>query len=387
MMKKRIFYGLPVLWFLLLVSLLCFPIAAESETDSFAEAMPEEYTDFLESIPKDILELLPDGLFSDDSGTVGDAVNEMSSFSYLLQTVLSLVGLRIGDCAKILASVCGILLLAAVSRALQNAFGNKTLGNAFAFCSVLVVTLSLLAQSYRCIESITDYFSALRTMTAATLPLMGTLYAMGGNVATAVASTSGLSVFMIILEELVGKTVVPFCGLCMAFALVGALDPALRLGSLLSALKKNYTTALAFLMMLLLAMLGAQTLLGAHSDTLAMRSAKFAAGNLIPVVGGSVSELLRTVSAGIGYLRGTVGICGVLLLLFTLLPTLTELFLLRLTWQIAAALADMLGCDNEKKLLDEFASLLGYLIAAVSICSSVLLLALTLLAQCASAIG
>jgi hypothetical protein len=46
-----------------------------------------------------------------------------------------------------------------------------------------------------------------------------------------------------------------------------------------------------------------------------------------------------------------------------------------------------LGCKNEQKLLDEFASLNGYLIAAVSICSSVLLLSVTLLAHCASAMG
>ena len=134
-------------------------------------------------------------------------------------------------------------------------------------------------------------------------------------------------------------------------------------------------------------MLAAQTTLAAKADTLAMRSAKFAAGNLIPVVGGSVSELIRTVSAGVGYLRGTVGICGVLLILLSLFPTLVELLLYRLVWQIGASVADMLGCDGERRLLDETASLTGYLIAAVSICSSVLLLAMTVLAHCTSAIG
>ena len=173
----------------------------------------------------------------------------------------------------------------------------------------------------------------------------------------------------------------------MALALVHAVDANLRTGSLLTTLKKNYTTALSFLMMLLLAMLGAQTTLAARSDTLAMRSAKFAAGTLIPVVGGSVSELLRTVSASVGFLRGTVGICGILLLLLTLLPTLVELLLLRFTWQLAASLADVLGCDGEKKLLEEFASLLGFLVAAVCICSSVFLLSLPLLAHCTVALG
>jgi stage III sporulation protein AE len=156
---------------------------------------------------------------------------------------------------------------------------------------------------------------------------------------------------------------------------------------LLGTVKKQYTTLLAFLMMLLLAMIATQTTLASKADTLAMRSVKFAAGNMIPVVGGSVSELIRTVGAGIGYLRGVIGICGVMLLLLLLLPTFVRLLLYRLVWQIGASLADLLGCDGEKRLLDELASLHGYLLAAVSICSSVLLLSLTLLAHCALAIG
>ena len=140
-------------------------------------------------------------------------------------------------------------------------------------------------------------------------------------------------------------------------------------------------------MMLLLAMLAAQNTLGTRADSLAMRSMRFAATNWIPVVGGSVAEMFRTISAGVGYLRGTVGICGVILLILLLFPTLIQLFLLRLCWQLSASAADLLGCDREKKLLDEFASILGYLIAAVSICSSVLMLAMILLAQSAAAIG
>ncbi|MBQ7347375.1 MAG: hypothetical protein IJW55_05410 [Clostridia bacterium] len=377
-------------WLLLLILaawLLSLPASAEDADETFAEEIPEEFTDFLDSIPDDIAELLPDGLFSSDSEKVGEAVSEMSDFSYLLQTVLSLIGANIGECAAILASVCGLLLLSAICNTLRTSFRSEQVGQAFSFCATLVITVALLSQSYRCLESVTAYFSTLCTVSAAALPIMGVLYAMGGNVATAAAASSGLSVFMTVLEEIVGKSIIPFCGICMAFALIGAINPSLRTGTLLATLKKNYTTALAFLMMLLLAMLAAQTTLAARSDSLAMKSAKFAAGNLIPVVGGSVSELLRTVSAGVGYLRGTVGICGVLLLVLTLLPTLVELLLMRLVWQLSASLADLLGCDGEKKLLDEFASLLGYLIAAVSICSSVLFLSLTLLTHCATALG
>jgi hypothetical protein len=58
-----------------------------------------------------------------------------------------------------------------------------------------------------------------------------------------------------------------------------------------------------------------------------------------------------------------------------------------MTWQLGASLADLLGCDGEKKLLEEFASINGYLIAAVAICSSVLFFAFTIFMHCASAIA
>ena len=378
---------LSVLLLPLLLVCLCLPISAQESDSGINEDIPAEFSDLLDTIPEEILALLPDGIFSSDTETVGGAVSEMSDFSYLLKTLLELVGLTLGECASLLATVSGLLILSAVFRCLRGSIGSESVGRALSFCATLVITLALLSQSYRSLEKASEYLSTLGNITLAAIPLMGALYAIGGNLGAAMASSGGLSVFLTVLEGLVGKSILPFCGICMAFALIGALDPSLRLETLLSSLKKNYTTFLAFLMMLLLAMLAAQTTLGAKGDSLAMRSAKFAAGNLIPVVGGSVSELLRTVSASVGYLRGTVGICGTLLLLLTLLPTLVELLLLRTTWQLCASLADLLGCDSEKKLLGEFASLLGYLAAAVCICSSVLLLSLTLLTHCASALG
>ncbi|MBQ8311214.1 MAG: hypothetical protein IJX80_09420 [Clostridia bacterium] len=372
------------LFFLLLIFLLALPCSAEEAT---ADILPDEYHELLDILPEELTELLPEGLFAKDTETVGASVNEMSDFSYLLQTLLSLVGVKLGDCVRLLASIAGMLLLAAVCRTVQSSFAQQSIARAFSFCTTLVILSFLLTRGYDSIQSTVEYFSNLGKMTSASIPLLGGLYAMGGNVSAAVASSAGLTVFMSLLEGVVGTTIVPFCGICLAFAAVAALDPSLRIGTLAGTLKKHYTTALTFLMMLLLTMLSAQTVLGARSDTLAMKSAKFAAGNLIPVVGGSISELLRTVSAGVGYLRGTVGICALLLLLLLLLPTLIELLLVRLCWQLCASLADLLGCDSEKRLLEEFASVHGYLIAAVCICSSVLFLSFTLLTHCASALG
>ena len=388
MKKEYIFkYTIFLLLFGCLFYSLGFTVAAEEIDTNLTEEVPPEYTDFLESIPEEILECLPEELFSTHGGDLEEATRKMSHFSFLLQTVLMVLGADLKSCLGLLATVCGLLLFSAISRAFSTSLQRESIGRAFSFCASLIILCLLLSKGVESIQGVSSYFSTLNTLAASLLPLISVLYIMGGNLTAATASSAGLSVYMTLLEELVGKSILPFCAICLAFTLVNALDPGIKTGTLLSTVKKNYTTVLAFLMMLLIAMLSAQTILGAKSDSLMMKSAKFAAGNMIPVVGGSISELLRTVSAGVGYLRGTLGICAILLLLFTLLPTVVELLLIRLTWQISASFAEMLGCDGEKKLLDEFASVSGYLLAAVCICSSVLFLSLVLLVRCASAIG
>ena len=380
-MKRRFLLAFLALWIL---SSILSPIALAEETDT--ETLPDAYRDLLNSLPPSILERLPEGALSNKAEEVGGAVGEMSSFSFLLQTVLSLVGVRLGDSLTLLCSVVGILVLSSICRTFSASLKKPEIARAFSFLITLIITVTIFSYGFGTIESTVSYFRTLNSFTSAAIPLMASLYIMGGNAAAAVATSSGLSVFMTLLEEIVGKSIVPFCGICLAISLIGACEGGPRLGGLLTSLKKNYTLLLSFLMMLLLAMLSAQTVLGASQDTLAMRSAKFAAGSIIPVVGGSVGELLRSLSSSVGYMRTSIGICGILLLLFLMLPTLVELFLARFIWQISSFFAELLGCDGEKRLLDEFASINGYLIAAVAICSSVLFLSFTLFTHCATAL-
>lgn len=371
---------------LLLLVGLVLPFRAHAEND-FTETPPDEFSDLLDAIPEEISELFPDGLFSENTAEIADTVREISNFPFLFSALLSLLGQAFRESLGTLCQVIGLLLLSAIFGAIRSSFRSESVGRAFSFASSLAVLAALLAETYGTVNAVVGYFERLNRLTGAVIPLSGALWAIGGNVTAATASSASLSIYLTVLEEAVGNSVIPFCGICLAFGTVGAVNPELRLGSLLASLKKHYTTLLAFLMMLLLSMLGFQTVLSARADSLAMRSAKFAAGNLIPVVGGSVSELLRTVSAGVSYLRGTLGICTLLLILLSLFPMIARIWLSGLCWQLAAGVADLLGCQSEKKLLDETASLCGYLLAAACICSSVLLLAVVLLVHCGSAIG
>lgn len=213
---------------------------------------------------------------------------------------------------------------------------------------------------------------------SALIPMAGTVWAMGGNVTTASAGTATLSLMLTAFETVCGKTVMPLSYFCMALALCHTLASDTGLGGLARAVKRVYTFSLGLMMTVLLASLGSQTALTAAADSTAARTAKAVSSAVIPVVGGSVGETLRTVASGVQYLKSVLGIGGILLIFFLLLPTLLSLLITRLVFLLASGVAELLGCESDGRLLSELGSIYGCLTAVVSMTSVMFILALSI---------
>ena len=119
-------------------------------------------------------------------------------------------------------------------------------------------------------------------------------------------------------------------------------------------------------MMLLLTLLSSQTVLGSAADTAAARAAKMVTSSAIPIVGGSVSDTLRTVASGVQYMKSVVGVSGIAVILILVLPTLISLLLTRLALIISGCVADLLGCESESRLIGDLGGVWSCMIAVVA---------------------
>ena len=361
---------------LLLLWTAIIPVCAVEDE---AETMPPSFSEVEGALDDSIAESLPDGLFSSDADEAVDAIGELCDLRYLLGALLNAVGLRLGDAVRLLCTLIGLLLLAAVLRQFRDTVGGRG-GEAFGFCLRLCLYAAIVSQGIGLMEVTTAFFSRLSKLTAAFMPVMGTLYAMGGNLGQAAVSRELLLVFLSVCQYVSGVLTPPVCGLCMAFSLFDAFGSRLTLTPLGETVKRWYTSLLGLITFRLTLALSAQSILVARADSVAMKGVKYAVGSLIPIAGGAVSGTLGSVTAGVELLRGATGVCGVILMALLLLPTLVHLLLFRGMLNLARTVAALLGCDGEGKLLGEMASLYGYLAAAVAICSVTFVLALAFFA-------
>lgn len=365
---------------------LCLCLSLGASAVEYGE-IEDEYEEMLGGIPEDIAPLLPDGIFSEDITEIGGSVDEMTDFGYILRYVGELVGLNFSSALKMFASLCGILMLSAVFSTFKSAFRSEALSKAYSFCTSAVIALSIVALQYSLISSLSLFFGRLKILVGSMLPIMGVLYALGGNVASAVTSNAALLSFMTLIELLCGSGLIYMVKLCTASALAGSFSGGVSLSGVTNLIKKTYTLSLGFLMLIFTTVLSMQSSLAARSDSLGAKATKFVVSSSIPLVGGSVGETLRTVGASVDYLKGYLGIFGILLIIIMLLPTLISVLLNRLSLMAAASVADLIGCESEKRLLTEITSIYGYVAAIVALSSVVFIFALTLFVRTTAAIG
>ena len=176
-------------------------------------------------------------------------------------------------------------------------------------------------------------------------------------------------------------------GVCLLLAVCDALTGRAALKPLGNLIKRTFTLGLSFFMLLLSFLLGLQTTLAAGSDTLALRTVRFAAGSFLPVVGGSVSEAMKTVAGSIAYLRTLAGTGGILVLFLFFLPTFLTVLTTRIVFMLCGALAELLEAKSEGRVLSELASVYGFFLAVIAAVFTMAVFALTVFAHCAVAGG
>lgn len=366
------------------IGLLPLSVAASEEAE--AVTMPPAYGELADAIPPELSELLPDGLFSEDLEEAFTATAELTDWRYLLNTLLSAVGLHLDGAVSLLCLLVGLILIAAICGRLREGLGGAG-GELFGFCLRLALYTAMVLQTVGMVETATRYFDQLITLTGGMIPVMGVLYALGGNLGQAAVSSELMLVFLTVCEYVSGTVTPPVCAVCMSFSLMDAFGARLTLTPLCEQIKKWYASLLGLIMFLLSLTLSTQSVLTGRADSLGMKGVKYAVGNAIPMVGGAIAGTLSTVAAGVSALRGVCGVSGMILVVLLLLPTLVELLLTRAVIRLAATVASMLSCDGEAKLLGEMASLHGYLAAAASICAVVFMIALALLIHSGTAVG
>ncbi len=354
----------------MLLFVFCFCPVFAQEAGENGQDYTEQYREILQSSGAgDLMEDAPD--------RTRELLEEYGISSLDPQSILSL---KPGDLVNLLwnlfveqlkaplrtiSCVLAVVILCALLENMQGAFAQSTIRGVFSVVSTLCIAGIVVAPVTKCIMECVSTIESICNFMLCFIPVMTTVMTASGQPVTAGAYNLFLFGACEVIAKIAASTLVPLLGMYLALCLVGSVSANLKISPISSSLKSIMSWALGFLITLFVGMLSLQSLVSISTDTVTMKATKFVVSNLVPVVGGALSDALGSVQACMKVIKSTVGAFGIITALLTFLPSLIQDVLWIGAVKLGALFSGMLGVERAGKLLDSVSSALGLLFAMI----------------------
>lgn len=277
---------------------------------------------------------------------------------YVVKKALTEVAPDLAEAAGICVCLIGILFLTSILQCF-NGIAQKTVELASTIC--IAVTLFLPTRSFitlgvETVQQLSEYGKLL-------LPVMTGAMAAQGGVGTATGLYAGTILFNTILSAGISKLLIPMIYIYICLSIASCALGEEILNSLRDFVKWLMSWCLKILMYLFTGYIGITGVISGTVDAASVKAAKLALSGFVPVVGSVISDASETILISAGVMKNTAGIYGLLALLAMLIVPFIQIGVQYLLLRLCGAFCGVFGCKTPIKLIENFASVMGLLLA------------------------
>lgn len=283
------------------------------------------------------------------------------------------------------ARSAAILLVLVILCSLASSFypdgkapGYVTLGGVLAIASATVADAGSFLQAGR--ETLTE----LQNFSALLLPCLASAAAAGGAVVSAGTKYAAAMLCMNVLLTVCVQAIAPLIEVYLACVIGKAAFESNALSAMANLIKWLCNTCLTFLVVVFTAYLSISGLISATGDMVQTRFAKAAISTALPVVGKMVSDAASTVVAGMGLVRNSIGVFGMIAVVCLCLTPFVSMGIRYLLFKAAAAAATIFPDQRFSGLIDGIGSAFGMMMAMTGTGACMVFLSIISLIQAVS---
>ncbi len=281
--------------------------------------------------------------------------------------------------AKILIFVIAIGVLSTYLGSMQGCFAKHGAVDAAFFVCYLVI-VGIVASAF--LESVSCGKTAISNLAV----FMRNMAPVALAATAASGAVVSASVFEVVLMGVIEVTewilevfFIPMILMTAALSAVNNLSETLNAEKLVQFLNKTVKWGIGIIMTLFVGIMGMQSIVSGSADGLTLKVTKFATSNLIPLVGGALSETVETVMNCSTVIKNSVGVVGIIAVVLIIAIPFAKLSACLLMFRLCAALLQPL-CDKRiVKCVSEFADSVSSVFGLVAVVSVMFVIMLTII--------
>lgn len=278
---------------------------------------------------------------------------------------------------RFIAEMIILAVLCVVLRHLQLSDGGPAeMAFAVGFLAVFVLGIHGFGVAQQVARSAVDQMTGFMY---ALLPMMVTLLASAGGLATASMVHPLMVAAIGLTGRLIGGVVLPLAFFAAVVGAVGQLSDKYPLSKLAGLLRTVTTGILGFGLCIFMGVVTVRGLVAAVADGLTIRTAKFVSGSFVPVVGKFFSDAMDLIGGCSLLLKNSLGVFGAAGLLIVCAFPAVKILVLSLLYRLVGALLQPLGEPRLAEALTSIGAALTLVFAAVAVAGLMFLIGVAVL--------
>ena len=313
-----------------------------------------EIRDNAEGIIEKFEEVLPEGY---ESYSDVNRASESVGIKQILKSIANAVSEDRGEYVALILSLIGVALLSSLAALHDSDLGSASSRAVGVACSALLFDrlLFLIKGSVGALVELGDFFSSV-------IPVCLAVNTLGTSPSTATTQAVGMGITLAIYSYLSEKLLLPLVSAVFVTAALSSVD-----GSF-AGISKGIRGAFLWIIGIFSTLVGAtfslQSVISSGADNAVIRSAKYAIGGTVPIVGGTVSSALGLLIGGAGYARSIVGGGAIAVVLSMIISPLVTIVMYRLCLKLGLIFSSLISSDGCADVISSFLGAIDMLMAA-----------------------
>lgn len=323
-----------------------------SQLQQYLDEHTDSYLFNFGNTAKDIVEYLIHG---DVKSDYGGYLNEI--FFITFKDVISLI--------PAFASVAAIGLLSAIVSAAEGTLiGKSTSKIVHLACYsliILIVASMLTGVVSQCVESINSVKKQIEIIT----PILATLTVLTGGTSSAAIYSPSAIFLSGGAVEIVSGFVFPATIAVIVLNLMSKLNPQMSFSGVTALIKSIMKWVIGVTVTVFSIFITMQSSASSLFDGILFKATKYVVGNSVPIVGNFLSSGFDMLTSAGLLIKSSVGLCGLLLLLFEIIKPVVLLIAFSLILKLVGAVIQPIGENTLYSLLSDLSKDVEFFIAGL----------------------
>lgn len=374
-MKKLLF----ILIVIVCVSGYC---SAADDYGELLDSYTENYSSVIEESIKKSGEINESDFPDFDAETImknASSGKTLFSFKSILNSILEIFIKELKLVSKSMIYILAVSLLGSFLLNLNTSMGKSDITTAGYLC-IYILIIGVLATVFSELSMIVlESVKNLSLFVKGIFPvIIASLYSSG-----CIASSTVLQPVLVastqVCVHLIEKFLVPVVMISFSVCSVSCLSDKINADKFAFFLIKTVKWILAAMLIVFIGVVGLQSVASSTVDGLSVKLTKFATSNIIPVVGGLLSESVETLMNCSIVIKNSVGICGILAVIYISFMPLLKLWVNLIILRFSAAVMQPVSDERIIKCITNTADLVSLLLAILASLSVMFILIITII--------